>query len=348
MTDFSNATLKAVAVHFVGNKGTGQELVTANKLLQVGEADGRVLVQSFMGRFSDGLDKYKFHHPSSLEYNEMYRYSLEVFAEESQLLPHSVNMARHLYESSTHPKIKSGELYVCLFGNCLVNDIYTDAIGLYKTETKSHFLDLSMTGNNFDLVMREGVEVSKFDKGCLVLPTNAEEGFDVFIFDNNARGEEAVYWRETFLNIIPQANEYFQTNQVMSLTRQFVTKQVPEEFDLSKTDQIDLVNKSVDYFRANGEYNKKQFEKEVLQDAQLIKSFRQFENNYAETHDIELSDSFALSGQAVKKQSRVFKSVLKLDRNFHIYIHGDKDLIEKGYDERVGKSFYKIYFDEEE
>jgi hypothetical protein len=48
----------------------------------------------------------------------------------------------------------------------------------------------------------------------------------------------------------------------------------------------------------------------------------------------------------VKKQSRVFKSVLKLDRNFHIYIHGDKDLIERGV-EKDGRKYYKIYYREE-
>ncbi|MES1226514.1 MAG: nucleoid-associated protein, partial [Bacteroidota bacterium] len=48
-----------------------------------------------------------------------------------------------------------------------------------------------------------------------------------------------------------------------------------------------------------------------------------------------------------KKQAKVFKSVLKLDKNFHIYIHGRRDLIEKGIDEITGKKFYKIYFEEE-
>jgi len=43
----------------------------------------------------------------------------------------------------------------------------------------------------------------------------------------------------------------------------------------------------------------------------------------------------------------VFKSVIKLDKNFHIYVHGDRELIEKGYDEAMGKHFYKIYFDVE-
>jgi len=55
---------------------------------------------------------------------------------------------------------------------------------------------------------------------------------------------------------------------------------------------------------------------------------------------------FEISNKAVKKQARVFKSVLKLDKNFHIYIHGDKKLIERGTDE-VGRKFYKIYYEEE-
>ncbi len=85
----------------------------------------------------------------------------------------------------------------------------------------------------------------------------------------------------------------------------------------------------------------------MFDDAGMIKAFRRFEENYAEMNDVELPDRFDISEQAVKKQARVFKSVLKLDKNFHVYIHGDKSLIEKGFDERVGKSYYKIYFDEE-
>ena len=44
---------------------------------------------------------------------------------------------------------------------------------------------------------------------------------------------------------------------------------------------------------------------------------------------------------------RVYKSVLKLDRNFHIYIHGNTDLIEKGIDDD-GRKYYKIYYQEEQ
>lgn len=32
--------------------------------------------------------------------------------------------------------------------------------------------------------------------------------------------------------------------------------------------------------------------------------------------------------QDAKKQNRSFKSIIRLDKNFHIYIHGDRKLIE--------------------
>ena len=59
-----------------------------------------------------------------------------------------------------------------------------------------------------------------------------------------------------------------------------------------------------------------------------------------------LDNSFEISGHAVKQQARVFKSILKLDKNFHIYIHGNKELIERGTDPD-GRKFYKIYYERE-
>lgn len=44
----------------------------------------------------------------------------------------------------------------------------------------------------------------------------------------------------------------------------------------------------------------------------------------------------------------MLKSVIKLDKNFHIYVHGRRDLIERGFDEEKGKKYYKVYFDEED
>ena len=73
----------------------------------------------------------------------------------------------------------------------------------------------------------------------------------------------------------------------------------------------------------------------------------EYKNKFQEDHQMPMVDEFEISTPAVKKYAKVFKSVLKLDRNFHIYIHGDKDLIEKGRDDASGMNFYKIFYKEE-
>jgi hypothetical protein len=88
------------------------------------------------------------------------------------------------------------------------------------------------------------------------------------------------------------------------------------------------------------------FSRSVIQDPQVIESFKGYKKQYEDEHELEFNESFDISDAAVKKQNRVFKSVLKLDKNFHIYIHGKRELIEKGV-EADGRKYYKIYFNEE-
>ena len=344
--EFSDAYISEFAVHFVGNKGTGQEFIQADKPVALSEGDNKILKDALLSRVSTDMERYSFTHPVSLNYNEVFNFCLAIFAEDAPFDKSAVNIAKHLYESTEHPKIKDGDIYICLFQNCDIDNKLVSAIGIYKTETKSNFLDVQRHGHDFSVLLRQGAEVNRLDKGCLVFPTNGENGFDVFLFDNN-RGEEALFWKDKFLSVAPQANAYYQTNQFMNLTKQFIAKQILEQFDMEKTGQIDLLNKSVEYFRLNDDFDKTDFVETVLQDDKLINAFKQYEHTYSEMNDVDIPDKFGISTQAVKKQARIFKSVLKLDKNFHIYIHGNKELIEKGYDETLGKNYYKIYFDEE-
>ncbi len=61
---------------------------------------------------------------------------------------------------------------------------------------------------------------------------------------------------------------------------------------------------------------------------------------------VEFQDNFKIAVQSLKKQARIFNSVLKLDKNFHVYIHGDRELIERGQDSD-GRKYYKIYYENE-
>ena len=344
--NFKSASLRKIIVHYVGSKNNLDPLYLANEPLELEEELVQVIGESFLNKFNSIYDHYHFHHPSSLEFNEVYNYATRLFDDKEQFHSLSLEIAKHLYESSTHPKVKGGELYVCLFEGLPVEGRIYSAIGLFKTENKSLFLDVQQNGSQFELQMKEGVELNKIDKGCLIIHSKREEGLDVLIFDNQNRGEEAVYWKEKFLNLVPQKNEFHQTNHFLTLTKKYITEQMDSEFGLPKKEQVELLTKSIDYFKNKEAFDIEEFQNEVFTSPEMVDSFRNYGSRYIEQNDFDIASSFEISPMAVKKQQKVYKSVLKLDKNFHIYIHGNTDLIEKGVD-MDGRKFYKIYYQEE-
>jgi hypothetical protein len=342
--NFSNSYIESISVHLIGNKLNQQEIILSEKPLNINQELLMRLREYFLGRFSSVFEKYRFFHQSSLKYNEVYNYSKETFSDNSTFHETSINIAKHLYEQSIHPRVKSGELCVCLIKNYIVDNKTFDAIGIFKSENKNGFFEVDNLNRQFNIEYKEGIDINKVDKGCLILNTELKEGFQVFIIDNQNRGEEAQYWRDNFLGLNQISNEFHQTNQFLGIAKNFVTKQLDEEFEVTKADKIDLLNRSVEYFKTHETFDKKEFEEEVFQDSGIIKSFHNFDNTYRQENEIDITDSFDISPQAVKKQARVFKSVLKLDKNFDIYIHGNRGLIEQGVD-IDGRKYYKIYYE---
>ena len=103
----------------------------------------------------------------------------------------------------------------------------------------------------------------------------------------------------------------------------------------------------MDYFKTNTDFIQDDFEQMIFEDAEVRQSFQNYNNEVRNQQKLTAVPSFEISNQAVKAQARSFKSVLKLDENFHVYIHGDKNMIEKG-EEQDGRKFYKIYYEEEQ
>lgn len=275
--------------------------------------------------------------------NTVWRFVTEVFEDPAQAHAQSCNLARFLHECSAHPNIKSGDLYMAYFDKVTISGETTAAIGIYKTENKESFLRLVSNGSDYAMITEQGINTDKLDKGCLILDNNRSGGYKVLIID---KGRDSQYWRDDFLKLKPLADTYYFTQNYLAVTKNFVTQQLNQDFEVSRAEQIDLLNKSVEYFKTTDTFNEKEFTETVFGDEQVINSFRQFREESLEDQDVELADDFAISTAAVKKQARIFKSVLKLDKNFHIYIHGDKDLIEKGVDEQ-GRKYYKIFYTEE-
>lgn len=337
-----------LSVHRVGNKTNGENLILSNE--PVKEKDEKLeelLLQYFLK---------PFHQPEYFNLtfsnddhalNPVYSYVNNYFENPSSFHIQTIHLAKHLFETALHPNIKPGDFCVATFNNVRIDDVPAEVIGIFKAESMDNFIKMERLGNLFELQYDSGINIEKLDKGCLIFNIEKEKGFKVCVVDKLNKNSEALYWRDQFLKIKPCADNYHFTENFLLLTKTFVTNEIKKEYEVSKADQIDLLNKSVAFFKENEHFDQQSFSQNVFGGHEgLITSFNDFKQQAAAEYEMDVQDGFEISQQAVKKQARVFKSVLKLDKNFHIYIHGDKNMIEKGQD-TDGRKFYKIYYTEE-
>jgi hypothetical protein len=340
------SSISQLCIHFVGNKLIDEGLIESSGFLNL-EPDVQEIVKDYFLSAFKTPEYYNFYHESNLKQNPVFGCITEIFKQPGSLYEQSLILARHLYEQSVHPKIKAGEFYVVYFKDCLVDEQVADAVGLFKTENKDIFLNVYPVDDNYEIATEEGINIHKLDKGCLVFNTEKEEGYRVAMVDNSGRGSEANYWKNDFLHLRPRNDNFHQTQNLLSMCKSFVVDELPSGFEVSKADQADMLNKSVKFFKDKDTFNMEEFTGEVIEDPEVVKAFNDYKRRFVLENDLDIDDGFSISEDAVKKQQRVFKSVIKLDKNFHIYVHGNKNLIERGFDQATGMYFYKVFFKEE-
>ncbi|MGB0165901.1 MAG: nucleoid-associated protein, partial [Luteibaculum sp.] len=316
------------------------EQCTAPNSIDLSDYDHEEILKNiFLKPFTQCYETYSFWHPVSMDQNSLYACSKELLSRD-YFKQFAIQVQAKLVDSSKHPNIKSGDFFVLQCEDVLLKAQPTRAIALVKVESKSNFLDPS---NHMDLKFKQGIGQQKLDKGLLIL--EQDEDFTVLLIDNASR--ETEYWKNDFAKIKLKNDEVNSTNQMISMAKTFISQQIPHEYEVEKSDQIDLLNKSAGYFKNHDNFKRDEFEQEVFGgDTAVVESFRNYESACRSEADIQPLEEFEISKKAVQKHGKVFKSVLKLDKNFHIYIHGDKSLIRKGVDES-GKKYYQIFYEEE-
>ncbi|MBE7173711.1 MAG: nucleoid-associated protein [Williamsia sp.] len=340
MIQIEEATVVQLIAHRVGPDET--KVVVSSQLSEhTGAEEEETFKKILLKPFSAHTATFEFQHEIGLEYNVLFGIARSVL-EEAELVENSRKIVQHLGAVSKHPQIREGDLFVAKFENVLFENKHYKALGIYKFEDKDLYIETAATDREMELNFRRGIGSRKPDKACLIIFT--EEPFTLLIIDSNSR--ETDYWQNDFIKHKPKNDAVNNTHDFLGLTKDFITKQMPQDFQVSRADQIDLLNRSVEYFKTHETFDKGGFEEEVFHHDNLIQSFRKFDHTYKQEQGVELSDQFEISPQAVKKQARVFKSVLKLDKNFHVYIHGNRELIEQGVDED-GRKYYKIYYENE-
>jgi hypothetical protein len=347
MISHSESYIQHVSAHVVGNNINGEKLKLSSAPLEAEEDDIQKLLLTY---FLSSFKTPEYFHFDSTGYdslaNPIFSFLSDIFLDKGSFHENSINIATHLYQITQHPNIKSGDLFVAYISDIRIEGKIFEAIGIFKSENKDAYLKLQTAAKAFAVNSELGINIEKLDKGCLILNTEAENGYKILAVDN-VNKNDAQFWMKEFLKISPSVDEFHHTKNVMNMTRQYIDDQLDEEFAVSKADKIEFLNRSKNFFTTKDEFNKREFEAEVFADPSVIESFRKYERTLQAGSEDGIVDNFEISAQAVKKQMRVFKSVLKLDKNFHIYIHGGRELIEKGFDEDLNKHYYKIYFDSE-
>ncbi len=345
MQYFEGASVTHIAVHKVGNESEGEYLNLSGKELVLTPDVRDLLVKYFLAPFKSE-EYFQFFSEGNLANNAVWKSAGSIFDNPTQTLLQSKQLAQHLYNLGNHPNVKGGELFVVYFKEGLLNGETIDAIGLFKSESKEPFLKILPTEENFDVEWEEGINIHKLDKGCMIYNIDRENGFIVSVVDGKQKSAEGRYWTDGFLRIQQRQDQYFHTESAMTLYKTYVVDHLPELYNVTRADQADMLNRSLAFFKEKQHFDQETFNSEVLHHEDFIESFDKYKQHYAAEKDIAIADNFSISPAAVKKQNRAYKSVIKLDKNFHIYIHGDRSMIEHGEDDK-GR-FYKLYFNNEE
>lgn len=346
MLTFPETKINQLAVHKVGSKYQEENVRLSNEVLKINDEIKDLLAKYFLTPFKSN-EYFNFYHESDINLNEVFHYTSKIFDDPENLLEQSVHLAKHLYENSTHPNINGGEFYSVYFQNVLFDNEPVEAIGLFKSETRETFLKVYPKENSFAIESDQGIDIKKLDKGCLILNVEREKGYVVATVDKTNKGEDARYWIDDFLKVKQREDEYYHTENVMKMYKDFVVKEMPNEFQVAKADQVDMINKSKNFFKDTDNFQLEDFTEKVIEDKDLIESFNNYKKVYEVENDIQISNEFEISDSAVKKQSRGMKSVIKLDKNFHIYVHGNREYITKGFDDKTGMQYYQVFFKEE-
>jgi hypothetical protein len=345
MNDISNVSIRSLIVHQAGNAAHGGRLILSENILELGDEFLCGVLTNFFLKPLNEADQYQF----DAEQNLLFTACNQLFNDPDSFLTVSKQIAEHFHLKSQTGFAKSGELYIVHFENIAFDDKIQHAIGVFYTSTRENFLKIAAKTPEITLSLEEGIDLKKPEKGFLLFNMNQNDGYLALIHESasSAKQGDPSFWKQSFLKVKPISNSFHHTNAALGMCKLFISNELNEQFETNKVDQIDMLQRSMDYFKTHDQFQMDEFNKEVLHHPEVIDSFTQYKQQYEVAKQVSIENEFDINPAAIQQQQRLFKSILKLDKNFHVYVHGRRDLIEKGYDEITGKSYYKLYFDEE-
>lgn len=349
MLNLFNAQIEVLSLHKIGNKSRNENMVLSNEPYKLNDEITPLLKEFFLKPFREKEENYfQFAHEVDLEYNHMFHLTSNMFEDPKRSHEVSKHITEHLFEQSNHPHIKNGEVYVVYFTNVSIDNIITDAIGIFKSEIKKDFIQIQENGSHLEMLLEQGVLLEKIDKGALIFNYKKEDGYKVLTIDSNRY--DARYWLEHFLSVDAFQDENFNTKKYLKFCQDFAKEVVLPAED--KQQEVMFMNRAIHHFAKNDDFEETKFLNEVIDNPDLIPEFKNYKVDKGAKYSIEDLTSFPISNSAVSEVKRKFKSVINLDTNIQIKLNfvnqesADK-YIEKGYDEERQMYYYIVYFQKE-
>tara|TARA_R110000850_G_scaffold277151_1_gene424829 strand:+ start:21067 stop:22125 length:1059 start_codon:yes stop_codon:yes gene_type:complete len=350
MINLYNTHIASLSIHKVGNKSRNEPIILSKDVYKLEDELTPLLKEYFFKPFRDKEESYyQFSHEADLDFHELFKIANAIFENPSAAHEQSINIAKHLFEQSQHPHIKSGELYVAYLENIQIDNEKVDGIGIFKSEVKQDFLLFKEKENQLDLVLQQGINLNKLDKGCLIFNTKKEEGYKILSIDSNKY--DTRYWLESFLGVSLFEDENFYTKKYLKFCQDFARDVVLPSED--KQQEVLFMNRSVNYFAKNDEFEETNFMNEVIENPDLHPEFRHYKEEKAPKYHIEDVSNFPIANNAVTAARKKIKNVINLDTNIQIkmdFINTDsaERFIEKGWDEEKQMYYYLVYFNKEQ
>ncbi len=350
MINLYSTQIESLSVHKIGNKNKGESIFLSESPYTINDELTAILKEYFFKPFREKEENYfQFANEVDVEFNPLYKIVSEIFDNPSSVHEKSKRVASLLYEQSQHPHIKSGEVYVTYLDNVTIDNEKVDALGIFKSELKHDFLQFEEKEADIELLIQQGVNLNKLDKGCLIFNHKKEEGYKILSVDSNRY--DTKYWLEHFLGVEAFADENFYTKRYMKFCQDFAKDVVLPAED--KKEEVMFMNRAVNHFAKNDEFEETAFLNEVIDNPDLIPEFKHYKDEKAPKYQIEDLTSFPIANNAVTAARKKMKNVINLDTNVQIkmdFINPEsaEKFVEKGWDEEKQMYYYLVYFNKEQ
>jgi hypothetical protein len=350
MINLFNTHIENLSIHRVGNKSRNEALFLSEQPYGLNDEIMPLLKEYFFKPFRDKEENYfQFAHEVDLEYNDMYNFATEVFNNPSEIHNVSKKITKHLFEQSNHPHIKNGEVYVTYFTNVSIDNNVVDAIGVFKSEIKTDFLQFEERESNLEMILQQGINLNKLDKGCIIFNHKKGEGYKILTVDSNRY--DARYWLEHFLSVDAFQDENFMTKKYLKFCQDFAKEVVLPAED--KQQEVLFMNRAINHFAKNDAFEETNFLNEVMENPEFIPEFKNYKVDKGEKYSIEDVTNFPIANNAVTDIRKKIKNTIVLDTNVQIkldFVNSDsaEKFVEKGWDEEKQMYYYLVYFNKEQ